>query len=43
MIPMLLDHFEWSLTDPEAEKVLQCTFSIRYMKLMMQWKERKAN
>ncbi|KUJ24373.1 cytochrome P450 [Mollisia scopiformis] len=41
MIPMLFQDFEWSYTNPEAKKVLQCTFSVRYMKLMMQWKLRE--
>jgi hypothetical protein len=40
MLPMLFSDFEWSYTDPEAEKKTQCTFSVRYMNLMMQWKER---
>jgi hypothetical protein len=40
MIPMLFSEFEWSFTDPDAEKVLQCTFPVRYVNLMMQWKER---
>ena len=40
MIPKLFMDFEWSYTDPDAEKRTQCTFSVRYMKLMMQWKER---
>ncbi|KAL2063471.1 hypothetical protein VTL71DRAFT_5276 [Oculimacula yallundae] len=39
-IPMLFSDFEWSFTDPDAEKVLQCTFSTRFVKLMMEWKVR---
>ncbi|KAE8451021.1 hypothetical protein EG329_004693 [Mollisiaceae sp. DMI_Dod_QoI] len=31
MIPMLFQDFEWSYTDPEAEKVLQCTFTVRQL------------
>ncbi|KAH8748691.1 cytochrome P450 [Hyaloscypha sp. PMI_1271] len=39
LIPMLLD-FEWNYADPDAEKVLQCTFSVRYTELKMRWKVR---
>ncbi|KAH7319357.1 benzoate 4-monooxygenase cytochrome P450 [Rhexocercosporidium sp. MPI-PUGE-AT-0058] len=41
IIPMLFSDFKWSFTDPDAVKVLQCTFSVRYMRLMMQWKVRE--
>ncbi|KAH6711399.1 benzoate 4-monooxygenase cytochrome P450 [Leptodontidium sp. MPI-SDFR-AT-0119] len=41
MIPMVLSDFEWSFSNPDAEKVLQCTFSVRYIKLMMEWKVRQ--
>jgi hypothetical protein len=40
MLPMLFGDFEWSYSNPKAEKRTQCTFSVRYMNLMMQWKER---
>ena len=43
MIPMLFSDFEWSFTNPEADKNLQCTFSTRYVGLMMQWKQRKSS
>lgn len=41
MIPMLFQDMEWSFVDPNAEKVLQCTFSVRYIKMMMKWKLRE--
>ncbi|KAF8865287.1 cytochrome P450 [Acephala macrosclerotiorum] len=41
MIPMLFQDFEWSYTNPDAKKVLRCTFSTRYIELMMQWKVRE--
>jgi len=43
MIPLLFSEFEWSFTDPDAEKVSQCTFSVRFINLMMQWKIREKN
>ncbi|EPE24579.1 Cytochrome P450 [Glarea lozoyensis ATCC 20868] len=41
-IPMLFDHFEWRFRDSTPEKKIQCTFSTRYVGLMVQWKERKT-
>ncbi|KAH7403319.1 benzoate 4-monooxygenase cytochrome P450 [Cadophora sp. MPI-SDFR-AT-0126] len=42
MIPLIFSEFEWNFTDPSADKVSQCTFSVRFMKLMMQWRVREG-
>ena len=39
-IPMLFMNFDWSYVDLKAEPITRCTFSVRFMKLMVQWKVR---
>ncbi|KAH6669246.1 benzoate 4-monooxygenase cytochrome P450 [Halenospora varia] len=45
-IPMLLRDFEWGFSEeepkPDLEAKLKCTFSTRFVGLMVQWRERKG-
>ena len=38
-IPMVLGDFEWSFIEPDKEQYMECTFSTRYVGLVVQWKE----
>lgn len=40
IIPVIFSEFEWEFVEPEAERTLKTTFTVRYMNLMMRWENR---
>ncbi|RDW84948.1 hypothetical protein BP6252_02538 [Coleophoma cylindrospora] len=40
MIPMLFMNFDWSFVEPGAKRVIESTFSTRYINMKVRWKNR---